>query len=163
MKFSTVIVALASTSLVAASSSYKHQAEQARDAVYNAADEAQQITFDKWQDAKESTPDWSDKWQEIKESASEWTDDMRKSANKWSDDVMDKVPSFDDACPDLVVRCIKDGDVTKPVGDIGKKSFCAKEKGIGCKQCHSKINTAECNAKYLKDCAGKCKAVGSPL
>ncbi|GAA6015872.1 hypothetical protein JCM8202_005326, partial [Rhodotorula sphaerocarpa] len=46
---------------------------------------------------------------------------------------------------------------------IGEKSFCHPKDTLKCKQCHTKINTAECNTKYLKDCATKCKAVGSPI
>ncbi|KAI5479249.1 asparagine synthase (glutamine-hydrolyzing) [Pseudohyphozyma bogoriensis] len=67
----------------------------------------------------------------------------------------------DDACPDLKVRCLKDGDITKSVGDIGKQSFC--KVGLQCEQCHKSTNTAKCNAKFLKDCAGKCEAQGSPV
>ncbi|GAA5991656.1 hypothetical protein JCM10908_001076 [Rhodotorula pacifica] len=68
----------------------------------------------------------------------------------------------DDACPDLVVRCIRK-DTKEIVGDIGGKSFCHPEGTLKCKQCHETVNAAECNAKYLKDCATKCKAVGSPI
>ncbi|GAA6006097.1 hypothetical protein JCM11491_002031 [Sporobolomyces phaffii] len=66
-----------------------------------------------------------------------------------------------DVCPDFLVRCIKDGDVTNPVGDIGNKSM--RRKGLKCVQKHSKINTAECNAKYPIDCAAKCEAQASPI
>ncbi|BGP57237.1 hypothetical protein JCM8202v2_004877 [Rhodotorula sphaerocarpa] len=68
----------------------------------------------------------------------------------------------DDACPDLVVRCFRE-DTNEMIGDIGEKSFCHPKDTLKCKQCHTKINTAECNTKYLKDCATKCKAVGSPI
>ncbi|KAL8293148.1 hypothetical protein RQP46_000842 [Phenoliferia psychrophenolica] len=69
--------------------------------------------------------------------------------------------SDDDICPSLVVRCIKDGDITQVIGDIGEQSFC--KKGVTCRQCHSKKNSAECNLKYLKDCAAKCEGYGSPV
>ncbi|ORY88303.1 hypothetical protein BCR35DRAFT_301836, partial [Leucosporidium creatinivorum] len=67
----------------------------------------------------------------------------------------------DDKCPDLVVRCVKDGDVTQVIGDIGEQGFC--KEGLKCVQCHSKKNSLECNAKYLKKCAGKCEGWGSPI
>ncbi|KAM0754216.1 hypothetical protein T439DRAFT_323092 [Meredithblackwellia eburnea MCA 4105] len=67
----------------------------------------------------------------------------------------------DDKCPDLKVRCVKDGDITKIVGDIGKQGFCRD--GVECKQCHETKNTAECNLKYPKECATKCEAWGSPI
>ncbi|GAA6005064.1 uncharacterized protein JCM10292_005548 [Rhodotorula paludigena] len=76
-----------------------------------------------------------------------------------ADGAMHGFDNPDDPCPDLVVRCIRDGNV---IGDIGEKSFCHKG-GLKCRQCHTKINTAECNTKYLKDCATKCEAVGSPI
>ncbi|POY72313.1 hypothetical protein BMF94_4615 [Rhodotorula taiwanensis] len=69
----------------------------------------------------------------------------------------------DDACPDLIVRCVRKDKGGELVGEIGKKSFCHPEGTLKCKQCHTKINTAECNAKYPIDCAAKCSAVGSPI
>ncbi|KAK4057436.1 hypothetical protein OIO90_001505 [Microbotryomycetes sp. JL221] len=170
MKFTTVVVALASTSLVAASS-WQDSAEQARDAVYQAADDAGQITFDKYKQAEkqvtDNSPDLNDKWNEWTKWGADKVDEAREWGNEQVDGVRNKFSEFDadDACPDAVVRCVRDDDgaIPKPIGDIGKKSFCAKDKGVGCKQCHSKINAAECNAKYLKDCAGKCKAIGSPI
>ncbi|GAA5906754.1 uncharacterized protein JCM6883_005678 [Sporobolomyces salmoneus] len=67
----------------------------------------------------------------------------------------------DDACPDFLVRCIKDGDITNPVGDIGNKGM--KRKGLKCVQAHPKLNTAECNAKYPLDCSTKCETQASPI
>ncbi|GAA5837102.1 hypothetical protein JCM3766R1_006534 [Sporobolomyces carnicolor] len=66
-----------------------------------------------------------------------------------------------DPCPDFLVRCIKDGDITNPVGDIGNKAM--ERKGLKCVQKHHKLNTAECNAKYPIDCATKCDAQASPI
>ena len=37
------------------------------------------------------------------------------------DNLVDSLPKFDDdACPDMKVRCIKDGDITKVVGDVSR-------------------------------------------
>ncbi|GAA5888277.1 hypothetical protein JCM16303_007257 [Sporobolomyces ruberrimus] len=77
-------------------------------------------------------------------------------------DKVDQVRFFDeDACPDFLVRCIKDGDITNPIGDIGNKAM--ERKGLKCVQKHHKLNTAECNAKYPIDCATKCDAKASPI
>ncbi|SGZ23985.1 BQ5605_C023g09675 [Microbotryum silenes-dioicae] len=69
----------------------------------------------------------------------------------------------DDKCPDLKVRCFKDGDLTQPIGNIGKQSYCWDEEETKCKQCHQTKNNVQCNTKYLKDCATKCEAIGTPL
>ncbi|KAK0524451.1 hypothetical protein OC842_005826 [Tilletia horrida] len=62
-----------------------------------------------------------------------------------------------DLCPDLKVSCVnKDG---KTVGDIGKKPY----EWDGTKLCRMKEpekNSAECNAKFLKDCLAQCEAQG---
>ncbi|SCV69632.1 BQ2448_2652 [Microbotryum intermedium] len=69
----------------------------------------------------------------------------------------------DDKCPDLKVRCFKDGELTQPIGNIGKQPYCWDEKETKCKQCHQTRNKLSCNTKYLKDCTTKCEAIGTPL
>lgn len=61
----------------------------------------------------------------------------------------------DDICPDLKVRCVRDGEV---VGDIGKQTFVRN--GVTCEQKNPTKNKAQCNAKYLIDCKTQCDAEG---
>ncbi|CAE6474892.1 hypothetical protein ACGC1H_006227 [Rhizoctonia solani] len=67
-----------------------------------------------------------------------------------------RVPATFDLCPQLTIRCVKDGDWPKGiVGDIGKKDFCWH--WPRCNQCDIAANTDECNLTF-PECENACDA-----
>ncbi|KAG9083248.1 hypothetical protein FS749_006184 [Ceratobasidium sp. UAMH 11750] len=65
-----------------------------------------------------------------------------------------------DFCPQMKVRCVKDGKWPGGiVGDIGKKDFCWE--APRCNQCDIGANTEECNMTF-PECENVCEAF-SPI
>ncbi|KAG8730550.1 hypothetical protein FRC12_020202 [Ceratobasidium sp. 428] len=61
-----------------------------------------------------------------------------------------------DLCPQMTIRCVKDGKWPSGiVGDIGKKDFCWE--APRCDQCDIGANTEECNLTF-PECDNLCQA-----